>query len=230
MFYRLLVSFIQITLALGFISQPIHTSLVPVTGTSLDTTSGSTPASMPTLPEFIRAVTNNTSAPAGIYVSNTLAFPIVQQPSDNSGFVSTKENVVTNFAFASQYKSTGLLAHNYLAGAQFPAINNGQHLALVLGNGSVVYYKVTAIRSYQALQPYSPYSNFIDLADTTRKLSATDLFMETYGIADRLVLQTCIDAEGIDSWGRLFIIAEPDPTYRPTSPKTLTSREHLITM
>jgi len=226
----MLVSFIQITLALGFISQPIHTSIVPVTAASVDTPSGYTPASLPTLSEFIVTVSNNTSAPAGIYVSNTLAFPVVQQPSDNPAFVSTKENVVTNFTFSSQYKSTGLLAHNYLAGSQFTAINNGQHLALVLGNGTVVYYKVIAIKSYQALQPYSPYSNFIDLADTSRKLSATDLFMETYGIADRLVLQTCIDAEGVDSWGRLFIIAEPDPNYSPTSPKTLTSREHLVTM
>lgn len=230
MFYRLLISFIQITLALGFVGQPIHASFVPVTASSSDTTSGSTPASLPTLYEFIKTVSNNTSQPAGIYLSNTLAFPVVQQPADNPAFVSTKENVVTNFAFASQYKTTGLLAHNYLAGAQFTSINNGDHLALILGNGTVVYYKVTAIRSYQALQPYSPYSNFIDLADTSRKLTATDLFMETYGVADRLILQTCIDAEGIDSWGRLFIIAEPDPNYRPTSPKTLLAREHLIIM
>jgi hypothetical protein len=30
-----------------------------------------------------------------------------------------------------------------------------------------------------------------------------------YGRRGDLVLQTCIEAQGIDTWGRLFVIAEP---------------------
>jgi hypothetical protein len=212
---RLTAIFSQIILMAALMGQSISSPFMPVTGADFDTPTSANPANAQTLTEFAASVNNKTSMLTGIYASSTMAFPVVQQPSDNPGYVSTTDGVVTEFAFASQYGSTGILAHNYLAGKDFTSIQNGQHIALVFGNGKVEYYKVTSVLSFQALQPYSPYSNFVDLADTNRQISATQLFMETYGVANRLVLQTCIDANGIDSWGRLFIIAEPDATYQP---------------
>jgi hypothetical protein len=40
-------------------------------------------------------------------------------------------------------------------------------------------------------------------------LSASDLFTQTYGVRNSLVLQTCITLNGLDTWGRLFILATP---------------------
>ena len=64
------------------------------------------------------------------------------------------------------------------------------------------------MRSFQATQPTSPYSSFIDLS-SNKTLSATELFTQTYGTKGALILQTCIASGTVDSWGRLFVIAIP---------------------
>jgi hypothetical protein len=70
---------------------------------------------------------------------------------------------------------------------------------------------VEDIQQYQALQPFSPYSNFRDL-ETQSILTAEQLFNKVYRGEFHLTLQTCIENEGNLSWGRLFIIARPfDP-------------------
>jgi hypothetical protein len=153
----------------------------------------------------------------GIYVQDVMAFPVVQQPSGQAGYVSTQNGAVTQFGLASDYGSIGILAHNYLAGAQFFNITNGSIISLVYGNGHVEYYKVTVVKQYQALSPNSVYSQFINLAQPGVKLSSTDLFYQTYGLGNVLVLQTCILANNDPSWGRQFIIAEPFE-YLPVAP------------
>lgn len=165
---------------------------------------------LPRLNDFIAQVKNgNASQVTGIYAYGLFAFPVVQQPANQPAFVSSEDGVITQFAMASSYGSLGFLAHNTLAGAEFSSIQVDQVIAVVYGDGRYVNYRVTEIRKYQATRPNSPYSSFIDLA-TKKKLTAQQLFMQTYGIKGALVLQTCIASNGIDTWGRMFIIAKPE--------------------
>ena len=110
---------------------------------------------------------------------------------------------------ARQYNTTGLLAHNTLAGAQFNHLTVGQALTLVYANGDRKTYQVTAIERYQALSPHNTRSDFINLLDNKTRLTVVDLFNRVYSPGNRLVLQTCIANQGEVSWGRLFIIAVP---------------------
>lgn len=144
----------------------------------------------------------------GLYVEDKFAYPVVQQPSGNAGFVSTTDDVITDFAMPRQYGVTGLLAHNYLAGADFFTLNIGDQIQVVYGDGSVQVYQIADIQSYQALSPNSASSNFVDLA-TSDRLTATQLFKRVYMGSHHLTLQTCIQQGSEDSWGRLFIIAYP---------------------
>ena len=146
--------------------------------------------------------------PAGLFVNDQMAFPVIYQPAGDPGFVSLKAGTVTLFSMTSTYGSIGLLAHNHLAGAQFFQIQPGQVLTLVFGDGSTRPYRVSRTLSFQALAPDSPYSDFVDLA-SGETLNATDLFMRTFGQAGSLVLQTCIARDGKASWGRYFVIAQP---------------------
>jgi hypothetical protein len=85
----------------------------------------------------------------------------------------------------------------------------GQKFFLVYGDGQVASFRVSEILRFQALQPYSSESNFVDLQNDA-SLTTTELFKKVYGRPGQAVLQTCIEADGIASWGRLFVIAEPD--------------------
>ncbi|KAF0111818.1 MAG: hypothetical protein FD147_620 [Chloroflexi bacterium] len=152
---------------------------------------------------------SDSSLLTGLYIDDVMAVPVLQQPSSNPGYVSSRAESVTQFGLASQYGSIGLLAHNYLSGNDFFNIQSGSLITLVYGDGSVKYYQVSDIRKYQALSPNSQYSNFKNLANPDVTLTSTDLFYETYGLGNVLVLQTCILANGDPSWGRIFIIATP---------------------
>ena len=157
------------------------------------------------------AATFATAAPdqlQGIFVPKLFSLPVIQQPAGSPAFVSEEPGVVTQFAKASQFGSTGLLAHNYLAGFQFPLLQQGQQIQLVFGAGHTQAFVITAILQYQALQPDSPYSDYVEL-ESSRQLTASDLYSEIYRRPGSLILQTCIARPGEDSWGRLFIIAEP---------------------
>jgi hypothetical protein len=161
------------------------------------------------LEDFSLQVKNgNSSQTVGVYANDHFAYPIVQQPSGNAGYVSSTSGVVTQFSMASSYGSIGLIAHNHLAGAKFSLLQVGDIITLVYGDGSARTFKVTQIKQYQALSPTSPYSNFVDLYDSSTTLSATTLFMNIYASSGRLVLQTCIARDGQSSWGRLFVVAE----------------------
>ncbi len=178
---------------------------------------GAPPAgsSLPSLQSFAVQLENgNASELRGVYVNGLFALPVAQQPAGDSAFISTQPDVLTQFATASGLGSTGILAHNYLAGSLFPRLKNRQFIYLVYGDGRTVAYVVKSRQRFQALQPDSPYSAFIDLS-TGRQTGAYSLFTNIYGRSGALVLQTCIDAEGLSTWGRLFIIAVPQTDQMP---------------
>ncbi|GIV66639.1 MAG: hypothetical protein KatS3mg047_1032 [Bellilinea sp.] len=164
------------------------------------------------LESFIAQVANPQlrAYPVGLFHPVLLQAEIVQQPKNNPAFVSTDSQKLTQFSMASQYGVTALLAHNYLMGKTFFKLKEGDVLTVVYGDTTYQDYQVKEIRRYQALTPNSPYSKFINLADSEKKvITATDLFYEIFTEKGTLVLQTCIEKEGELSWGRLFIIATP---------------------
>jgi len=158
------------------------------------------------LANFTQQVSNGNSGQiTGLYSDNLFALAVVQQPSGQAGYVSTAGNTATQFGMAT---ALGFLAHNYLSGSLFSYLYGGAPITVVYGDGHTRVYRVSQIRKFQALSPDSPYSDLVDLASGST-LSASDLFYSTYGVGGQLVLQTCISANGISSWGRLFIIATP---------------------
>jgi hypothetical protein len=167
------------------------------------------PNTVPSLDTFIETVTDgNASALRGVYVANVMALNIVQQPSGYAGYVSTEESVATQFGIAAEVGNVGLLAHNTHAGSFFSNIKQGDRIILVYGDGRIESFMANSIQSYQALDPYNPYSEFQDL-ETHTTFTASDLFNNVYRGKYHLTLQTCIENNGNASWGRLFIMATP---------------------
>ena len=160
------------------------------------------------LQQFATTVINgNASLVSGVFVEDVMAFPVVQQPSGSAAYVSTQADVVTQFALAEKYGTIGILAHNFLAGTSFFNLSSGQDVYVVYGDGSTAHFVIKSVRRFQALQPNSAYSEFVDL-DSSEHYTSSEVFYEVYGNNGMLVLQTCIAAEGVDSWGRLFVTAE----------------------
>jgi hypothetical protein len=97
---------------------------------------------------------------------------------------------------------------NNLSGSYFSQLVPGQEVRLIYGNGRVEYFVIAEILQYQALQPTSPRSTFRNLA-TDETISADQLFQRVYAGTRHVTFQTCIEASGNLSWGRLFIVATP---------------------
>lgn len=166
-------------------------------------------SNIPPLDEFIEQVSNGEAdVLRGIYAPDVFAFPIVSQPESNPAFVSTQPETLTQFGAARQYDTTGLLAHNYLAGQDFSLLAKGQEILLIYGDGRLETYFIREVMRFQALSPNSITSDFVDL-DSGERLSSTNLFFKVFNRPGDLTLQTCIYADGNLSWGRLFILAEP---------------------
>ncbi len=163
--------------------------------------------------EFSQSVQNGQAdVLTGVYVSDVLALPVVQQPYGNAGYVSNNDGEATQFRMASQFGNIGLLAHNHLSGKSFSQLAVGQEVRLVNGDGSVEYFVIAEVLRYQALQPHNPYSNFRNL-DKDETLSAEQMFKRVYFGDRHVTFQTCIEAEDNLSWGRLFVIAIPKSEY-----------------
>jgi hypothetical protein len=164
---------------------------------------------LPEFNAFIEEVSNgNAGELRGIYVRDVLAEKVVYQPNGGPTFISSRPNTLTVFGMASNYHSTGLLAHNTLAGAEFSMLEPDQIVYLIYGDGMIEPYIIREFLRYQALEPNSVTSAFVDL-ETGETLSVAKLFLNVFDRPGDLILQTCIYADGEDSWGRLFIIAEP---------------------
>lgn len=164
-------------------------------------------ASVPTFAQFSKSVQNGQKdVLRGVYIDNVIALPVVQQPAGNAGYVSGKDGEVTQFHMASQFGNIGLLAHNQLSGKSFSSLTTGQEVRLIYGDGHIEYFVIKEVLKYQALQPNSPYSSFKNL-NKDETLTAEQMFKHVY-LGDRhLTFQTCIEANGNLSWGRLFVIA-----------------------
>jgi len=169
--------------------------------------------SLPDFKEFSKSVQNKeANVLRGVYIPDVLAFPIIQQPAGNASYVSPTDGEITQFGMASQFGNVGLLAHNNLSGRFFSQLAVGQDVRLVYGNGKVEYFVITQVLSFQALQPTSPYSSFRDISNNDN-LTVEQLFKKVYRGDRHVTFQTCIEANGNLSWGRLFVIAVPRSQY-----------------
>lgn len=164
---------------------------------------------IPALKEFVATVSNgDAKALRGVYVQNLMAFTVTQQPANAPGFVSLKNDQVTQFTMASQAGNVGLLAHNYLAGNSFSKLKSGDVVILIYGDGHTESFSISNILRYQAIDPMNAKSDFRDLTSQAT-LTASQLFDKVYRGGRHVTFQTCIEADGNVSWGRLFVIAEP---------------------
>lgn len=177
---------------------------------TLTATSPSNPQQQPAFDRFVEQVKNGIpNQIVGVYIEDVLALRVVQQPPEDPNYVSNVNGVATQFLLAYQISGNiGLLAHNYLSGSLFFNIKNGDIVQLIYGDGSVDEYVVSEYHEYQALAPDSPNSDFIDLT-SGEKITAGELFNRIYTGSHRLVFQTCIAQDDIDTWGRLFVISFP---------------------
>lgn len=145
----------------------------------------------------------------GVYAPGNFALRVVQQPDTNPGYVSSDPDAITQFGLATDYGTIGFLAHNTLSGGNFFDLRVGQMITLVYGDGSVSRFIIREQHSYQALTPSSPYSRFKEMDSSGEEISSTDLFNRIYTEEGQLVFQTCIAYDGVDNWGRYFVIATP---------------------
>jgi len=193
----------------GVLIIPFTATLTPAIERTMDpeVTDTATPVS---LQSFIRSVFNGDGeAVVGIFVPGVLALPVSQQPPNQAAYVTREPDQTTQFKMAEQYGTVGILAHNDLAGSQFPGIKLNQYAIVVFGDGHVDYYVIREVQKYKALSSTSPTSDFVNVNNEHERLSAGQLFNRIYSPGDRLVFQTCIASENDPSWGRLFIIATP---------------------
>ena len=145
----------------------------------------------------------------GVFVCQVFTLDVAQQPPDDPIFVSEETNTVTQFRLAAYYGTIGLLAHNTHSGSKFFHLALGQEVDIVYGDGTVRPYVISEIRHLQALNPDSPYTDFVALDHGGARFSSTQVFAKFFQAGDRVVFQTCIDARGNPSWGRLFVTATP---------------------
>ena len=182
---------------------------LPITGGALEVTERPV-AVLPPLDIFVAAIKNGQPGQrVGVYVPEVLALRVAQQPANHPADVTQTRGQVTQFGMAARYGATALLAHNYLSGALFFNLLVGQEVDIIYGDGTIRRYTISTLRHLQALRPTNPYSNFLDLDHSDPQLSNAEVFRQIYSGGDRVVFQTCIQAQGNSSWGRLFVIAEP---------------------
>lgn len=207
---------VQANLATGPETAPVFNPPPPglPTPTPITTLQGVIPLTAEAQPEVDRfavsLINNNPQSITGIYVPGLFALPVVEQPGGEEAYVSPNDQTLTQYATPARYGTTGILAHNYLSGKAFFRLKQGQMIVVAHGDGRKSYYEVTGMQSYQAISPHDPRSDFVDLTDPTyRVLSYSDVFNRVYTTQGQLVFQTCIEANGELSWGRLFVMAKP---------------------
>ena len=167
---------------------------------------------LPSLNNFVDELVNGQpKSLRGVYVPGFLALPIVQQPSGNTGFVSEKPDTVTQFQLANRYGVIGLLAHNYLAGNDFYRLMEGLRVMVINGDGSLQNYRITEVTEFQKVTPGSNWSHYINL-ETGERLTTYQVFSQYYQGEHHLTFQTCLERDGLETWGLRFVVAEPVET------------------
>lgn len=199
----------RIILRLSFVVLVLTSHLTSTTVSAL--TGDRDGTSLPALADFVNQVRDGEAdILRGVYVPDVMAFPVMQQPIDEPGFVSRNNGEVTQFSAASYFGNIGLLAHNNLSGRHFSQLVVGTQVNLVFGDGRVDDFVVTEILRFQALQPRSFWSYFLNIAND-ELLSAGQVFDRVYNGDYHVTFQTCIAANGNLNWGRVFVIAMPLP-------------------
>ncbi len=163
------------------------------------------------LRNFVTSVRNDQQGTvAGIYVPGLFGMPVTGQPGGEESYISSDDNVLTQYGKPAEFGVTALLAHNYLnSGKSLGKLKPQQEIYLVYGDGKVSRYQVTSVEYYQALSPHDVRSDFRDLNGPNGSiLSFSQLFDRVYTTPNRLVFQTCLEANGELSWGRVFISAD----------------------
>lgn len=168
-------------------------------------------ASLPELSSFAASLANGQASQlVGVYAPGLFALPVVQQPAGDEEFVSSADQTVTQYSLPASFGVVGLLAHNTLSGYNFFKLKAGQEVVLIYGSGRQAHYKITASQRYQALSPYDAHSNFVDLNGPGGQiLNYQQVFDRVYTQSSQLVFQTCFEANGDPSWGRVFYMAQP---------------------
>ena len=146
---------------------------------------------------------------SGVYFGKDRFLRVVDQPSGKPGYVSSISNTATSFQLAERYGNIGLIAHNYLGGRFFGDLKIGDKIYIMDGFGRKKNYRIIETLRYQAVNPRSTRSNFINLKNN-QLCTATDVFKRVYTGRHHLVLQTCIKKGRNQEWGRIFIIAQPE--------------------
>ena len=144
-----------------------------------------------------------------IQIGGKPVLPMVEEPRGQRGYVSSDPKVVTHFGLAEQQGLYGFTAHNYLAGKNFFSLKVGQFIKVQDEDGVEHIYSVTEIQKYQAVDPRSVRSDFVDLVDK-KSYNPTELFKRVFTGQHRLILQTCIAKGKETEWGSMFIIAKPE--------------------
>jgi hypothetical protein len=164
---------------------------------------------LPSLNNFVANLASGQSETVrGVYVPGFMALPIVQQPRGNTGFVSEQPGTATQFQLAARYGVIGLLAHNFLSGKDFYRLVEGLKVLVVSGDGSLQNYRITEVIEYQKVTPGSNWSHYINL-ETGERLTTYQVFAQYYQGEHHLTFQTCLERDGLETWGLRFVVAEP---------------------
>ncbi len=122
----------------------------------------------PGLGDFTSSIINgDPEIVVGVYVEDLFALPVIQQPQDEPSYVSDEEGLLTQFKLPAKHGVVGILAHNTLSGSLFSHLTMGDKVVVVYGDGRSELYIVAYAESYQALDPESPYSEFININGAT---------------------------------------------------------------
>lgn len=143
-----------------------------------------------------------------VSIEGGFSLPIIQQPEGKDFFVSTKNDLITQFNSPAKNGVTGLLAHNYLSGQEFYNLKIGQKLTVDYEGGFIHRYKIVSINRFQKLDASTVYSDLVDL-ETNKEISSTDVYNRFYSGSPHVTFQTCIEKDGHWDWGLIFITAEP---------------------
>jgi hypothetical protein len=146
--------------------------------------------------------------PTRVTVVGKWSYPIVRPPDvdpDDPRYVTLLPDEVTFFDTAfGDYRSYGLLAHNFLAGKDFELIEPGDYLKLDFPDGRERWFHIyKIIRAPKLPLKQGEWAPSIDLMGA--ELSQRQAYEFIYGHMGYLILQTCIG----DQNGFIFVLGEP---------------------
>jgi hypothetical protein len=152
-------------------------------------------------------------------------YRVIGQPKNDVNYVSADPQEITEFEQPRQQTKNfnWLLVHNYNpAGKEISKLKQGDNVWILTPSGEEKY-QVIKKEEYQALSPTSNTADFVDLnkesSTFNQRITTADLYgrmtqksLQARGDQEIAILQTCIEANGELSWGRLFVeVKEVDP-------------------